>query len=1026
MKRSRISYWGILARYLSIILIWPAVLHGQEQRTITGTVADAAGPLPGVTVTVKETNEATYTDDEGTFSIAAEQGETLVFSLIGYSAQEIAIDARSSFNVVMEPTTSDLDEVVVIGYGTQQRRAITGSISNVDAGALKDVPVGQFSQKLQGRIAGVQISQTTGRPGQGMAVRIRGAASMNAGNSPLYVVDGQPITGDINNINPDEIESFSVLKDASATVLYGSRAANGVILVTTKSGKGTEGVTVSLSTYGGLQHVPQRGRPDVMNAREFAQWQKNFYEDKIRYENWVNPATGLAEIPEDYSNPEQYGEGTDWYSILLRQGAPIQNYSLSVTSNSEKYSTAVTAGYFNQQGVLLNTGYQRFSFRANNEFRPHERITLGFNIAPTLQLDHNTLTNTDGQRQVIDGAFITSPISPAINPDGSLPITTNTFGMFPNPNWYHVLQEKLDDFKRTRALGNVFGEVMIVEGLKYKTRADFDLESRTQHNFASSTSGGGLFVAPPQPATGAYNTRSYYSWLNENLLTYEKTFGDHNFDVLLGYTAQKFREENSNINKTDFPSDDIPWLNAGATVTGAGSSTAAWSLQSVIGRLNYSFKGRYLLSGAIRRDGSSRFGSDRKWGSFPSVSVGWIASEEDFLQDNEYLSFLKVRASYGLVGNNNIGNYRSIAMMGPTNYVLNSSLVQGLSITSLGNPLLGWETTDQLDVGVEIGLFNDRINLVYDYYRKVTDGMLYPVELPRASGFSSVWTNVGTFKFWGHEIGISTKNINGELIWNSDLNVTFNRNEVLKLGTNNTPIGGYGDQGDFNRTAVGYPIGQFYGYVFDGVYMTQAEFDAQPKHASSQIGTVRMKDLNGDNVITNEDRTFIGDPNPKFVFGFNNSFSYKNWDLSFLFAGSVGGKTMDATYENTENLDGVFNVRKVVMDGWRSPEDPGNGEVPRTLTGTTALFRFTNSRWVYNSTYASLRNITLGHTLKFQRPYLRDVRLYVSVQEALMLTKYPGLNPEVSISGADPLRLSVDQTAYPVPRTFTFGLNVNF
>ncbi len=1026
MKQPCISYLSVLKRCALFVLAWPAMLYGQAQNTVTGTVSDATGPLPGVTVTVKGSEQATYTNEEGLFSIAVEKGNVLVFTLIGYATREVTIESQTALQVTLDPATSNLDEVVIIGYGTQQRRAITGSISNVDASDLQDLPVGQFSQKLQGRIPGVQISQTTGRPGQGMAVRIRGAASMNAGNTPLYVVDGQPITGDINNINPDEIERFSVLKDASATVLYGSRAANGVILVTTKGGKGTEGVNVSVSTYGGFQNVPQRGRPDVMNAREFAQWQKHFYEDKIRYEDWVNPATGLAEIPEEYNNPEQYGEGTDWYGVLLRQGAPIQNYSLTVTSNSERYSTAVTAGYFNQQGVLLNTGYQRFSFRANNEFRPHERITLGFNIAPTLQLDHNTLINTDGQRQVIDGAFITSPISPAVNPDGSLPITTNTFGMFPNPNWYRVLQEKLDNFKRTRALGNVFGEIAIWDGLKFKTRADFDLESRTQHNFASSTSGGGLFVAPPQLATGAYNTRSYYSWLNENLLTYEKTYGEHTFDVLLGYTAQKFREENSNINKTDFPSDDIPWLDAGATVTNAGSSTAAWSLQSLIGRLNYSFKGRYLLSGAIRRDGSSRFGSDRKWGSFPSVSVGWIASEEGFLQGNENISFLKLRASYGLVGNNNIGNYTAIALMGPTNYVLNAALVQGLSITSLGNPLLGWETTDQLDLGLEMGLFSDRINLVYDYYRKVTDGMLYPVELPRASGFGSVWTNVGTFEFWGHEIGINTKNLTGEFIWNSDLNVTFNRNRVLKLGTNDTPIGGFGDQGDFNRTAVGHPIGQFYGYVFDGVYMTQEEFDTQPKHASSQIGTVRMKDLNGDGVIDSEDRTFIGDPNPKFIFGFNNSFSYKNWDLSFLIAGSVGGKTMDATYENTENLDGVFNVRKVVMDGWRSPENPGNGEVPRTLTGTTALFRFTNSRWVYSSTYASLRNVTLGHTVKIQRPYLRDIRLYVSVQEALMLTRYPGLNPEVSISGANPLQLGVDQTAYPVPRTFTFGLNVNF
>jgi len=1026
MKKASIFFGDVLNRFLLLLLMIPLVAFAQEQRVVNGTVSDAGGPLPGVTVTVKETKEATYTDDNGNFTIDASNGKTLVFTVIGYSTQEVPIGSQSTIKVLMESETSDLNEVVVIGYGTQQRRDITGSISNVDATALKDLPVGQFSQKLQGRVAGVQISQTTGRPGRGMAVRIRGAASLNAGNTPLYVVDGQPITGDINNINPDEIESFSVLKDASATALYGSRAANGVILVTTKSGKGTEGVTVSLSSYGGLQQVPQRGRPEVMTAREFAQWQKNFYEDKIRYENWVNPATGLAEIPEEYANPEQYGEGTDWYGIMLRERAPIQNYSLSVTANTEKFSTAVTGGYFNQQGVLHNTGYERYSFRANNEFRPHERVTLGFNIAPTLQLDHNTEINTDGQRQIIDGGYITSPISPAINPDGSLPIITNTFGMFPNPNWYRVLLEKFDNLKRTRALGNVFAEIRIWDGLKFKTRADFDLESRTHHVFASSTSGGGLFVAPPQPATGFYNTRGYYSWLNENLLTYDKTYKDHTFDVLLGYTAQKFREEFGNINKTDFPSDDIPWLNAAATVTGAGSGTAAWSLVSLIGRLNYSFKGRYLLSGAIRRDGSSRFGSDRRWGSFPSVSVGWIVSEEEFMKGNPTFSFLKLRGSYGAVGNNNIGNYRSIAMMGGTNYVFNSSLVQGLSITSLGNPLLGWETTDQLDIGLELGLFKDRINIVYDYYRKVTDGMLYPVELPRASGFGSVWTNVGTFRFWGHEIGVSTRNLTGELSWNSDLNVTFNRNKVLKLGTNDTPIGGYGDQADYNRTAVGHPIGQFYGYVYDGVYMTQEEFDTQPKHSSSQIGTVRMKDLNGDGVIDNQDRTFLGDPTPKFIFGFNNSFSYKKWDLSFLIAGSVGGKTMDATYENVENIDGVFNMRPQMMNVWRSPENPGDGEVPRTLTGTTALFRFTNSRWVFSSTYASLRNVTLGHTLDIQKPYLRDIRLYVSVQEALMLTKYPGMNPEVSVNANDPLRLGVDQTAYPVPRTFTFGLNVNF
>ncbi|MEH6307958.1 TonB-dependent receptor [Olivibacter sp. CPCC 100613] len=996
----------------------------QQGLVVRGTVSDKAGPLGGVSILISGTKQGTKSDLNGKYQLEVPKGANLQFKLIGYRDTSV-IANNEIINIQLSESAQVLDEVV-ISYGTQERKEVTGAISQIEATEMKDVPVGQFSQKLQGRVPGVQISQTTGRPGQGMAVRIRGSASMNAGNTPLYVVDGQPITGDISNINPDEIESFSVLKDASATSLYGSRAANGVILVTTKKGKG-EGITVNFSAYGGLQYVPERGRPDVMNAREFAQWQKNYYEDKIKYENWVNPATGVAEIPADYANPEQYGEGTDWYDILLRQAAPIQNYSLSVLGNSEKFSTAVTAGYFNQQGVLLNTGYQRFSFRANNEFRPNDKLTLGFNIAPTLQLDHNTLTNTDGQRQVIDGAFITSPISPAINSDGSLPLTTNTFGMFPNPNWYRVLKEKLDNYKRTRVLGNVYGEYKIWDGLKFKTRADFDIGAQTQQLYVSSTSGGGLFVAPPQRATGQYNTETYYSWLNENVFTYNKVVGEHSFDLLAGYTTQKYRQENSAINKTDFPNDQIPWLSAGATVLGAASNTTAWSLESLIGRLNYSFKGRYLLSAAMRRDGSSRFGNDRKWGSFPSVSVGWVASEENFLKENEKISFLKLRASYGLVGNNNIGDYRSIAMMGPTNYVLNGSLAQGLSITSLGNPALSWETTKQLDIGLELGLLDDRISIVYDYYHKKTDGMLYPVELPRASGFSSVWTNIGAFKFWGHEIGISSKNLTGALSWSTDFNITFNRNEVLQLGTNNTPIGGYTEQGDFNRTAVGQPIGQFFGYVYDGVYMNQEEFDTQPKHKSSQVGTVRMKDLNGDGVIDINDRTFIGDPNPDFIFGLTNNFRYKNWDLSFLIAGSVGAQTMAATYENIENLDGVFNVRKDMLNGWRSPENPGNGEVPRTLAGTTELFRFTNSRWVYDATYVSLRNVTLGRNFEFNdNKYIKNIRAYLSIQEALMLTKYPGMNPEVSVNAENPLRLGIDQTSYPVPRTFTFGINVGF
>jgi len=957
-------------------------------------------------------------------SINVKNKAHLKFSLLGYRDTIIVAD-KDIINVILSKDSKNIDEVVVVSYGTQQKSKITGAITEINAEQTKDLPVGQFAQKLQGRVAGAQISQMNGRPGQGMSVRIRGAASMNAGNSPLYVVDGQALTGDINNINPDEIESFTVLKDAAATSLYGSRAANGVVLITTKRGK--EGLLkVDLSSYYGGQYLPKRGRPDIMNAMEFAEWQYAFYEDKINYENWVHPATGLAEIPEEYRNPLQYGEGTDWFDVLFDDGAPIQNYSLSVSGGSEKFNSAVTAGYFNQKGILTNTGYERYSFRANNEFKPNDRLTLGFNVAPSFQMDHNTLINTDGQRQIIDGAFITSPISPAINEDGSLPLTTNTFGMFANPNWLRVLKEKIDNYKRFRILGNVSGKYRILEDLYVSVRADYDLGNNSLQNFTPSTAGGGLFVAPPQLATGAYNTGNYQSWLNEDILTYRKSIDDHNFDVLIGYTTQRFTSESSWLSKTDFPNDNIPWTSAGATVTGAGSNTTSWSLESLISRINYDYKGKYILSGSMRRDGSSRFGNEKKWGTFPSISAGWLISNEEFLKNDPTVSFLKLRGSYGLVGNNNIGNYTSIAMMGGANYVFGNNLSQGLSITSLGNTLLSWETTKQWDLGFDMSLLNNRFHIHYDYYHKITDGMLYPVELPRASGFSSIWTNVGTFKFWGHEIALSTINFNGDFSWTSDFNIAFNRNEVMKLGTNNTPIGGYSNQGDFNRTEVGQPIGQFYGYIFDGVYMSQNEFDTQPKHSSSQVGTARMKDLNNDGVIDNNDRTFLGNPSPDFIFGLNNSFRYKNWDLSFLFAGSIGADVMAATYENLENIDGVFNMRKEMSNVWRSEQNPGNGQVPRTLSGTTELYRFNNSRWVYKANYLALRNITLGKSFNFKTDYIKSVRIYGSIQEALMFTKYPYSNPEVSTNGSNPLSLGIDQTAYPVPRTFTVGFNVGF
>lgn len=991
----------------------------QTNLSISGSVTNISGePVPGATVVIKGTTNGTITDNDGNYTLSSvPSNATLVFSFVGMRSTEILVDGRIRIDVQLEEATIGLDEVVAIGYGTQKKRDVTGSVQSINTEKLENLPVAQIGQKLQGQTAGVEILQTTGKPGEGMSIRIRGAASINASSDPLYVVDGFPIVGDISNINPDEIESISILKDASATSLYGSRAANGVVLIQTKQGKPGK-TQVSLNTYYGVQSVPQKGRPDMMNAREFATFEKEIREENAAY-NGTTP-----NIPEEYQNPSQYGEGTNWYDVLLRN-APIQSYNLTVTANKDKLRTSVVGGYFQQDGVLLNSSFSRYSLRINTEYELNDKIKLGVNLAPNHSISETP--NSDGVLWgggIIDGAVLTSPIAKAVNDDGTLPLTANGAGLFPNPNWLRVVQEVKNRKKATRLLSNAYVEIEVLDGLKFKSSANVDLSNSQLLYFKPSTAGG-IFAPPPQKTQAAITTTSYYSWLTENMLTYTKTFNeDHHLDVLLGYTAQKYRYDYSKLNGTDFPDDAVTTLSAAATTTGT-SDIQEWSLLSWVSRINYNYKDKYLISLAMRSDGSSRFGSDNRWGNFPSVSAGWIASEEDFLKSIDKLSYLKLRASYGITGNNNIGNYSYYAAVESQNYVFNNVLANGKTTTSLSNSELGWEKTSQLDVGVDIGLFKDRIFFQYDYFRKYTTDMLYELSVPEASGFDQFITNAGEFKFWGHEFVISSKNMVGDFKWNTDFNISFVRNKVMDLGPGIDFIGGL--TGDPHITEVGKPIGMFIGYVFDGIYNNQAELDAAPKHATSTVGTVRMKNTNDDNVIDDNDRTIIGNPSPDFTFGLTNSFSYKNFDLNIIISGSYGNEIMNRSLEYIQNLDGVFNVTKDVANRWRSPENPGDGVHPRAMVGT-ALARSINSRWVSDGSYATIKNITLGYTIPTQSKlkYFKSIRLYTSIQQALVLTKYNGSNPEVNIDGGDALSQGIDWSVYPVPRTVSFGFNLNF
>lgn len=1031
MKRKRVCKTLLLRFSFLLLLLSSSVLFAQN-KTVTGIVKDEKGqPMQGVSVLLKGSSSGTNTAANGSFSIMAPDNGVLVFSSVGFATREISVNGRQRLEIELTSQTASVGEVIVVAYGSTTKKTTTGAIQTVSSKELADIPVPQLTQKLQGKLAGVQINQTTGKPGQGMQVRIRGQASILAGSDPLYVVDGFPIVGDISNINPDEIESISVLKDAASTSLYGSRAANGVVLITTKRGKGGQ-TNIGVSAFYGVQDVPQKGRPDMMNGEEFAQFKKESYED-----------LGVP-VPETFQNPSQYGGGYDWYGGML-QSAPIQNYSISINTSRDRFSSSAVFGYFDQEGVLRNSDFKRFSLRLNTEYKVSDKVKLGFNAAPSYSI--NNTPSSDGAFYasfidpsaggILNNALLVWPILPYKNSDGTLPLTAFIPGVsaFATPNYYRALQEVSNETKTARLISNAFVEYAPVKGLSLKSTINADLGSSAFMNFKPSTASVTFVAPPPSPATSIRRNDYFYSWLNENLITYKNSYSGHNFEVLGGFTTQKFNSEAQQLRLTDFPDDRIRTIQSAINIdrTQSFSDVQEWSLTSFIGRLNYDYLGKYLFTAAIRRDGSSRFGSDNRWGNFPSVSAGWVVSDEKFLQNAKAISLLKLRASYGVIGNNNIGNYTQYANVNTTtNAIFGSTIAPGASVTTLGNNNLGWETTKQLDFGINLGLFQNRLNFTYDYYTKKTTNLLYNVAVPQESGFTNFNGNIGELKFWGHEFTVNAKALTEAFKWTIDANISFNDNKVLALSDGVDRL--YGGFGAYQTiTMVGHRIGQFWGLIQDGVYVDQADFDKSPKATASEVGTVKYRDVNDDGLISfggdNDDRTFIGNPFPKFIYGITNTFSYKNFDLTIVGAGSQGNDVAVMTDQGTTNLDGVFNVQKAVKNRWRSPENPGDGLYGKTTSATFMERDWFSTRFVSNGSFFTLKNITLGYNVPLKNnKTFKSVRVYSSVQQANVFTNYRGSNPEVSTTAngtnGSTLNLGMDWGTYPVPRTFTFGVNV--
>jgi TonB-linked SusC/RagA family outer membrane protein len=999
--------------------------------TITGKVTDEANQgLPGVNVLLKGSSSGTTTDGNGSYSLSVPDASgTLVFSYIGYTTQEVPINGRTSINVSLLADIKSLSEVVVVGYGSQLKKEVTGAVQTVSAAEIKDIPVSTVAQKLQGRLAGVQINQTTGKPGQGMNVRIRGQLSVTGGSDPLYVVDGFPITGNLNAINPDEIEDITVLKDAASTSLYGSRAANGVVLITTKRGKAGQ-TNVSFNTFAGIQKVPMRGRIDMMNAEEFAQFKKEYYED-----------AGQA-VPEIFQDPSQYrGKDNDWYDALLRT-APLQSYNLTVTSNTDKLNTALVAGIFNQQGVVLNNVYKRYSARLNMDYTISPRVKIGLNLAPNYVFDNTPRTDGDRGTGILFNALHTWPVMPIYDENGELTkfnrFPANTGNIFAYPNWIRSANELVNETKQLNLLGNTYIQYSPFKGLVLKSTFNVQTLNQRFFFFNPSTATSAINTPIPTVAVSIREDWDEVTWLNENLATYSKSLGDHNFELLGGFTNQTFRSDRSRIQADTYADDRLPTIQGAINVNrgGTNSGVEEWSLTSLLSRLTYNFKGKYLFTASVRGDGSSRFGTNNRWGIFPSASVGWVLSDEAFFQAVPKVSFAKLRASYGVTGNNNIGNYTQYARINNTvNAVFGNNVAPGAAIISLANPNLGWETTSQFDAGVDLGFFNDRVQLMYDYYTKKTTNLLYSVQIPQESGFGNFNDNIGEINFWGHEIALNTVNTDGKFRWTTNANISFNRNKVVALAQGIDRV-----YGTFHITQVGRPFGQFYGHQAQGVYMNAEDLANSPKvPGRSTVGSIKLTDQNGDGIITNggdfDDRVIIGNPFPKFTYGITNNFQFGKFDMSIVGSGSHGNQLLIRHLYSTANLDGVFNLVDGVKYRFRSPENPGRGFYGTTVGGgnVTGIERdWMNSRFIADASFFTIKNITLGYTIGEITKFIRSARVYASVQQVYVFTKYwGGPNPETSAQGngqgdGGNLSQGIDLSNYPVPRTYSLGVNINF
>lgn len=1015
----------------SLILVFTLLLtfHAfSQQRSLTGTVIDAkdGSTLPGVAVLVKGTNTGTVTNVEGKYEInIPESATTLQFSFLGMKTTEVKIGSSNTIDINLESDNIGLDEVVIIGYGAVKKSDLTGSVVSMDMDDLAQIPATSFDKKMQGRISGVNVTTQSGQPGGATSIRIRGGNSIMAGNEPLYVIDGvlmesqqnfswigSPAENGLSSINPNDIKSVEVLKDASATAIYGARGANGVIIITTKKGEMGKD-NISFSTYFGIQKKASDVK--VMNASQFAR----LYDE-----------AGLNANPDNYvplyPNPDSLGEGTDWQNEIYRD-APTQNYSLSISGADDKTQYLINADYFLQDGIIVGSDFKRYSFRASLDRKVTHKLKVGATVGFTQTTSNTVPTDTPGGffPGVVNTALTFSPTLPVYDDEGNYTLTDpNADAWLDNPV---AVTRTVDAVSKiNRLIGNAYLEYEFTSFLKFRTSLAADIYHQDQDMYTPRTVYSGSF----NDGQARYATTSLQTLLTENTLSFHKEYGTrHQIDAVAGFTFQSNNSRSFIDIATKFPNDVLGYygIENAENIPTIYTSFVESAIASFLGRVNYIFNQRYLFTLTGRVDGSSRFGKNNRYAFFPSAAFAWRVIQEDFMQDSKVFSDLKLRVSYGKTGNDRITDYAYIKTIAGTDYYFNGAYpASGFAPVGPGNDNLKWETTSQFDIGLDAAFLDSRISFTTDYYYKKTTDLLYNSSLPYTSGYVAYLENIGSMRNSGFEFEVRTANLINRFKWNTDFNISFNDNKILNLNGESLYINNDTYKlkiGSWSVIQEGEQMGSFYGYESDGIWQLNEVDDAAVYGA--QPGDFKYIDQNNDGVIDASDRKIIGNALPKFFWGLNNTFSFMNFQLDIFIQGQHGNQILNSNRFELESGNGLSNASVDMLNRW-TPDNPTN-DYPRA--NRTADYLHMSDRYLEDGSYVRVKIITLSYNLPSN--WMKAVRinsalLYVTGENLLTFTKYTGFDPEVSRFAFDNTRIGYDYGGYPSAKTYLIGLKINF